>query len=155
FNCKYGVLTEDKPLLTQLLEGALAAGGTSGGSDVVGAAVRGLKGEILAQTGKPIKDLPPTPAAAAEEREAGTTEGEPVLLFRAPVTSSTTSSAGGMAAELGLASPADSKKPESQKGGVEVAISRAVIQAQRRGRFLRATLMGLFLVAAGSALGSF
>ena len=27
YNSKYGVLTEDKPLLTQLLEGALSSGG--------------------------------------------------------------------------------------------------------------------------------
>jgi methyl-accepting chemotaxis protein len=155
FNCKYGVLTEDKPLLTQLLEGALAAGGSSGSSDVVGAAVRGLKGEALAQTGKAIKDLPATPAATAEEREAETTEGEPVVLFRAPVTSGSASSAGGMAAELGLASPADTKKVETQKGGVEVAISKSMMTAQRRARFLRASLMGLLLVAAGSAGGSF
>jgi hypothetical protein len=40
FNAKYGVLTEDKPLLTQFLEGAVAAGGEGERSDVVGAMIR-------------------------------------------------------------------------------------------------------------------
>src|SRR4029450_12685400 len=40
FNSKYGVLTEDKPLLTQFLEGAVAAGGGATGSDVVGGLLR-------------------------------------------------------------------------------------------------------------------
>ena len=101
FNAKYGVLTEDKPLLTQFLEGAVAAGGEGERSDVVGAMIRDAKGAILAQTGKAIRDLPGAPPAAVEEREAVTTEGEPVLLFRAPVTSSSGGSA--MGEELGAA----------------------------------------------------
>src|SRR5512143_673045 len=44
YNAKYGVLTEDKPLLTQLLDGALSAGTEKGqageSSDVVGAMIR-------------------------------------------------------------------------------------------------------------------
>jgi methyl-accepting chemotaxis protein len=155
FNSKYGVLTEDKPLLTQFLEGAVAAGGGTTGSDVVGALIRDAKGAILAQTGKPIKDLPAAPASALEERDAYTTDGESILLFRAPVTSTSSGGSGGMAAELGLAAPAEDKKGESQKGGVEVAITKAVMEAQRRARFLRAMLMGLLLVALGVAVGSF
>ena len=58
YNSKYGVLTEDRPLLTQLLEGAIAA--QSGqGSDVVGAMIRDAKGQILAQKGETVKNLPP------------------------------------------------------------------------------------------------
>src|SRR5262245_5865180 len=48
YNSKYGVLTEDKPLLTQLLEGAISAGGAS---DVAGAMIRDSKGQVLAQKG--------------------------------------------------------------------------------------------------------
>src|SRR5262245_27270382 len=129
FNSKYGVLTEDKPLLTQFLEGAVAAGGGATGSDVVGALIRDAKGQILAQTGKSIKDLPPAPASAIEELNAFTTDGEGILLFRAPVTSTSAGGSGGMAAELGLAAPAEDKKGESQKGGVEVAITKAVMEA--------------------------
>jgi hypothetical protein len=82
FNAKYGVLTEDKPLLTQFLEGAVAAGGVGEASDVVGAMIRDVRGEILSQTGKAIRDLSQSPAAALEERDGFTTEGEPVLLCR-------------------------------------------------------------------------
>src|SRR5512134_3403414 len=58
FNAKYGVLTEDKPLLTQFLEGASAAGGQGEQSDVVGALIRDGKGAVLAQAGKSLRDLP-------------------------------------------------------------------------------------------------
>ena len=88
FNAKYGVLTEDKPLLTQFLEGAVNAGGTGETSDVVGAMIRDAKGETLAQIGKAIRDLPKDPAAKLEERDATTSDGDTVLLFRAPVTTS-------------------------------------------------------------------
>src|SRR5262245_19290417 len=71
YNSKYGVLTEDKPLLTQLLEGALASGAARG-SDVVGAMIRDARGQILAQKGEPARDLPATPAAQAEARDGQT-----------------------------------------------------------------------------------
>ena len=93
FNAKYGVLTEDKPLLTQFLEGAVGAGGTGEASDVVGAMIRDAKGEVLSQTGKAIRDLPKLPASTLEELDTATTDGEPVLLFRAPVTTSSGGSA--------------------------------------------------------------
>jgi methyl-accepting chemotaxis protein len=154
FNSKYGVLTEDKPLLTQFLEGAVAAGGgVATHSDVVGALIRDAKGTILAQTGKAIRDLPAAPAAVVEERDAVTVDGEQVLLFRAPVTS-TSATSGGMAAELGLAAPTDEKQAETQKGGVEVVITKAVMVAQRNSRMLRSFLMGLLLVALGTLVGS-
>src|SRR3954470_8117459 len=87
YNSKYGVLTEDKPLLTQLLEGALSSGtdrARAGTSDVVGAMIRDAKGVVLAQRGAQIRDLPGVPAGLIEERDAVTEQGEPVILFRAP-----------------------------------------------------------------------
>ena len=100
YNSKYGVLTKDKPLLTQVLEGVMSAGD----SDVVGSIVRDVEGAILAQKGASVRDLPLAPAAVPEERDATSDSGEPIILFRAPVTA-----AGG------------------QKGGVEVAISKRVM----------------------------
>ena len=67
YNSKYGVLTEDKPLLTQFLEGAMGEG-ASEGTDVVGAMIRDAKGAILAQKGASIKDLPATPATEPRAR---------------------------------------------------------------------------------------
>jgi methyl-accepting chemotaxis protein len=148
FNAKYGVLTEDKPLLTQFLEGAVGAGGEGERTDVVGAIIRDAKGAILAQKGKAIRDLPGAPPAALEEREAVTTDGEAVILFRAPVTSSSGGTA--MGEELGAAPAAAS---EAIKGGVEVAISQTALRAVQRRRLIEAFLLGLALVAMGSAVG--
>ena len=80
YNSKYGVLTEDKPLLTQLLEGALSAGTDrtrAGTSDVVGAMIRDAKGAVLAQRGAVIRDLPSTPAATIQERDSVTEQASP------------------------------------------------------------------------------
>jgi len=148
FNAKYGVLTEDRPLLTQFLEGAAAAGSDGEHSDVVGALIRDAKGAVLAQTGKALRDLPGALPAALEEREGFTTDGEPVILFRAPVTS--TSGGSAMGEELGGA-PAD--RTEAVKGGIEVAISQSALRAVQRRRLVQALLLGLFLVALGSAAG--
>ncbi|HEY6555337.1 MAG TPA: hypothetical protein VI669_18410, partial [Vicinamibacteria bacterium] len=132
YNAKYGVLTEDKPLLTQFLEGALASG-TGEGSDVVAAMIRDGQGQILVQKGPALRNLPATPAAALEELEATTVTGEAVVLFRAPVTSS--AGGGDMAAELGLAAPSAGPAAEVQKGGVEVVITKSVMRAQQQRRF--------------------
>ena len=148
FNAKYGVLTEDKPLLTQFLEGAVGAGGEGQRSDVVGALIRDGRGAILAHAGKAIRDLPGAPPSALEEREAVTTDGELVLLFRAPVTSSSGGTAIGE--ELGAAPGAGA---EAVKGGVEVAISQTALQAVQRRRLGEAFILGLVLVAFGSAAG--
>ena len=148
FNAKYGVLTEDKPLLAQFLDGAVAAGGEGQRSDVVGAMIRDGKGVVLAQAGRSIRDLPATPAVALEEREALTTDGEPVLLFRAPVTSS--SGGSGMSEELGAAPAAVT---ESVKGGVEVAISKATLQQVQRRRIVEALLLAAVVIGVGFALG--
>jgi methyl-accepting chemotaxis protein len=153
YNSKYGVLTEDKPLLTQFLEGAVSVN-LAEGTDVVGAMVRDAKGAVLASKGAAIQDLPPLPAGAIEEKDAATVAGEPVLLFRAPVTTSTAGAGGDMAAELGI-SGTDAKKGEGgdQKGGVEVAISKKVMLAQRNRRIIETILMTLGFVAAGAAGG--
>src|SRR5262249_8729554 len=151
YNSKYGVLTEDKPLLTQFLEGAVSVN-LAEGTDVVGAMVRDAKGSVLASKGAAIQDLPPLPAGSIEEKDAATVAGEPVLLFRAPVTTSTSGAGGDMAAELGI-SAADAKKGDDQKGGVEVAISKKVMLAQRDRRIIETILMTLGFVAAGAAGG--
>src|SRR4051794_38523480 len=154
YNSKYGVLTEDKPLLTQLLEGALSAGtdrSRAATSDVVGAMIRDAKGTVLAQRGAVIRDLPSTPAAKIEERDISTEQGEPVILFRAPVTSDSGSD---MAAELGLAANA-TRPPDELKGGVEVAISKSVMTAQQRRDFVETTMVAVLLFALGSAAGWF
>jgi methyl-accepting chemotaxis protein len=145
YNSKYGVLTEDRPLLTQLLEGAIAA--QSGqGSDVVGAMIRDAKGAILAQKGASIRDLPLTPTTIVEDRDVVADNGEDAILFRAPVT---TASAG---AEAGgdVSAP---KSAEELKGGVEVVISKRQMSLQQRGILLRTFLVALALFAAGSLLG--
>jgi methyl-accepting chemotaxis protein len=150
YNSKYGVLTEDKPLLTQLLEGALSAGGEkerSERSDVVGAMIRDGKGNILAHRGMRIRDLPSEPARTATEIDAVTEENERVILFRAPVT---TSSSGDVAAELGITG---SGRGEEQKGGVEVAISKSIMAAQQRSIFLTTTLLAALLFVLGSVGG--
>jgi len=152
YNSKYGVLTEDKPLLSELLEGAMAAAGSEG-SDVVGALVRDARGTVLAARGKPVADLAAEPARTLEEVDAVTEDGEPVLLFRAPVTMSAAPAAG-MAAELGLAAPTAPATPE-QKGGVEVAISRRGLDAQQRRTLLVTTLTGLLLFGLASVAGWF
>jgi methyl-accepting chemotaxis protein len=148
FNSKYGVLTEDRPLLTTSLEGVVAAGAGGEQSDVVGALIRDAKGAVLAQTGKPLRDLPGALPAALEEREAFTTDGESVILFRAPVTSASGVSATGE--EPGAAPAA---RTETVTGGVEVAISQTALRAVQGRRAVQAFLLGLFLVAVGSAAG--
>jgi hypothetical protein len=70
FNAKYGVLTEDTPLLLQFLKGATSPGGAEGDSDVVGAIIRDAKGATLAQTGKGLRGLPDTRSARPTPRTA-------------------------------------------------------------------------------------
>src|SRR5512143_1105198 len=148
FNAKYGVLTEDKPLLTQFLEGASEAGGAGEASDVVGALIRDGKGAVLAQKGKALRDLPGALPGALEEREAVTSDGESVILFRAPVTSSGGGSA--MGEELGVSTAASA---DAVRGGVEVAISQAELGAVQQRRLVQALLLALVLVSLGSAVG--
>ena len=152
YNAKYGVLTEDKPLLTQFLDGALASG-SGEGSDVIAAVIRDAKGQILVQKGPVLQDLPSLPAAELEERDAVTVGGDQVRLFRAPVTGS--GGGGEMAAEVGLASPTQAKAAEVQKGGVEVAITKSVTQSQQRRRLATTTLLVVALVAMGALGGWF
>src|SRR5437870_10690387 len=76
YNSKYGVLTEDRPMLTDNLAGTVVA--QSGqDSDVVGAMIRDAKGAILAQKGASIRDLPLAPATTVEKpRDAVADNGE-------------------------------------------------------------------------------
>jgi len=153
YNSKYGVLTEDKQLLNQLLEGAMTAGGGQS-SDVVGAMIRDARGLVLAQRGAGIKDLPARAAAQLEEKDAATEAGDEVILFRAPVTTRASGPASDVAAELGLAAPAGAGRVvEDQKGGVEVAITKKVMADQQRDILLRTILVGLLLFALGSVGG--
>jgi methyl-accepting chemotaxis protein len=145
FNSKYGVLTEDKPLLLQFLQGAVNSDGAQADSDVVGAVIRDARGQVLAQTGRALKDLPAQAPTMLEEREAHTADGERVLLFRAPVTSTTGSE--------GTDNLAAGVKAELVKGSVEVAISEAVLQGLKNRRLGEGLLLGLLLVGFGSGMG--
>jgi methyl-accepting chemotaxis protein len=150
YNAKYGVLTEDKPLLTQFMDGALASG-TGEGSDVIAAVIRDAKGQVLVQKGPALRDLPATPAAELEERDAATATGEAVVLFRAPVTGA--GGGGEMAAELGLSTGAEAQPAEVMKGGVEVAITKSVMRSQQLRRLVTTTLIGFALVGLGGLAG--
>jgi methyl-accepting chemotaxis protein len=146
FNAKYGVLTEDRPLLIQFLEGAMGAVGEER-SDVVGALIRDASGGILAQAGKEIRNLPAEPASELQQIEAVTTDGEEVLLFRAPVTTASRSTS---SEDLGGSPGA---RTDTVKGGVEIAISRSAIRGLQRQRLIEALLMGLLLAGLGSGAG--
>ena len=150
YNAKYGVLTEDKTLLNQLLTGALSAGteGTSQAADVVGAMIRDAKGVALAHRGIAVKDLPATPATTLTEVDTFTDGGDPIILFRAPVI---TTGGDDMAAELGLTT--GRARADDQKGGVEVAISKSLMATQQREIFLQTGLLTLLLFAAGATIG--
>jgi methyl-accepting chemotaxis protein len=160
YNSGYGVLTEDKAYLGQLLDGAQSAGAdrldaSGGGSDVVGVAIRDARGSVLSQKGAALKDTPSALPQALDVSDSVTESGEAVILFRAPVKTAAASSAGGgMAAELGLAAPAPQTQARDEIRGVaEVTISRARLQADQRAQLLRAALLAFILFTIGSAIG--
>jgi methyl-accepting chemotaxis protein len=160
YNSSYGVLTEDKAYLSQLLDGAQTAGADRQGageaaSDVVGVAIRDVKGNVLSQKGAALKAVAKALPRDLEESDSVTESGEAVLLFRAPVKTTTASGGGGgMAAELGLAAPApQAQASEEIRGSVDVAISKARLQADQRGQFLRAAFLAFVLLAIGAAVG--
>jgi methyl-accepting chemotaxis protein len=151
YNSKYGVLTEDKLQLMELLEGAMRSGGGEA-SDVVGAMIRDAKGGVLAQKGASIKELPAAPATEDGMLETETSAGDPVILFRAAVT--TPSGGGDMSAELGLAPSGEARgRKEDAKGGVEVAISRSPMNKQQRVRFLETAGLSFGLLSLGALAG--
>jgi methyl-accepting chemotaxis protein len=160
YNSGYGVLTEDKAYLGQLLDGAQSAGadrlevGTIV-SDVIRVAIRDAKGNVLSQKGPALRDVATALPHGVEESDSLTETGEAVILFRAPVTTASSSGGGGgMAAELGLAAPApQSQARDEVRGSAEVAISKARLQADQRGQLWRAALLALVLLAIGSAVG--
>jgi methyl-accepting chemotaxis protein len=142
YNAKYGVLTEDKPLLLQLLEGTMSP--TDGeDADVAGAMVRDVKGAILAQRGPGIRDLPALPPERPATRDGVTTEGESVLLFRAPITSE----APGAALDEGQGTTPSAEL----KGGVEVILRKSVITNEQRRLALRTGIVGALLIGFGIA----
>ena len=155
YNSKYGVLTEDKPLLTQLLEGALSSGTdrARGGDQRRGGRhdPRRQGGGAGPARGAVIRDLPaharPRPSRSATPSPS---RARAVILFRAPVTSD---SGGGMAAELGLAAEGGARPAEELKGGVEVAISKSVMAAQQRKNFLSTSSSPSSSSPAGSGAG--
>ncbi len=163
-NSYFGILTEDKPILIAQMENALSAGtekkagktqGAQGEADILGAAIRDAKGQILVQTGETIRaqDLPKNAAKEMEQADALTAKGEEVILFRAPVVTPPTATGGDVAAELGLgAAPATSGAAE-QKGGVEILISKRRLAQQQQGILLRTILVALILVGFGSSVG--
>jgi methyl-accepting chemotaxis protein len=149
YNAKYGVLTEDKTLLNQLLAGALSSGEEGGQTaDVMGAMIRDAKGTVLAQRGVGVKDLPATPAAGLVEMDTFTDGGDPIIVFRAPVT--TAAGTDDVAAELGLA-PARARA-EELKGGVEVAITKSRMAEEQRRIFLQTAVLTLVLFGAGAGI---
>jgi methyl-accepting chemotaxis protein len=140
YNSQYGVLTEDPTHLGQLVEGTIAAS-----PDVVAVVIRAAKGDVLSQKfqGAGIKDLPLTPATTLEHMDRETMDGEPVILFRAPV--KTSGAAGGEAG----------RGAGEQKGGVEVAISKKTTNAKTWQLLINTVVMTLFLFSIGSAAGWF
>jgi methyl-accepting chemotaxis protein len=150
-NSNYGVLTEDRPLLNQLIEAVISASGGDK-SDVKAVIIRDAKGTMLAQRGEAIKDLPPRPASDLEELETATSAGESVILFRAPVMGPS-SGAASMSTEFGLAPPAAGTQKEEPKGGVELAISTKEMARQRLAVLGATMFVALVLFLAGSLLG--
>jgi methyl-accepting chemotaxis protein len=136
----YGVLTQDRPMLQQLLDAVVEASGDRETTDVVSAIIRDASGQVLAHQGELLTNLPEELPSELETRMLITEAGDEVKLFRAPVS----------AGEGGLAAAG-----EGQSGGVEVAISTAVLSRQQRGSYLAAFLIGLALVVGGCALGWF
>jgi methyl-accepting chemotaxis protein len=145
---RLGVLTEDRPALAALLEGAQSvAGGAE--SDVVAAAVRNAEGAVLARVGQPLADRAASPSAAGEAAitESFLGDREPVLLFRAPILLSGAQEA----AEMGLAAGAGSAKAG---GWVDVAISkRGLTRRQRQNLVSTVGVAGLVLLV--GSLGGF
>src|SRR5262245_42918180 len=147
YNCRSGVLTEDKPQLLALLDGAITVSGGSG-SDVVAAAIWNAHGEVLARAGRPMPGRDPSPTtAAASTTETSTEDGEDVLVFQAPVLVS----GAGEAAEMGLAAGAGVARVGGQ---VEVAISKRALAARQRRTLLNTFGVGGLVLVLGS-LGGF
>jgi hypothetical protein len=132
-NSNYGVLTEDGPLLRQLIDAVLhssASGETN--ADVVGVAIRNAKGVALAQNGVTSKSQPPTPSPGISAERTTTADGDDVFLFHAPV------------------HPSASSGPA---GSVEVAISTRPANAQRSGMMEEMAVLGLLLSVVSAAVG--
>ena len=157
-NSEYGVMIEDPTQLTDLVDAVVVGGagvgavvGDGGSNDVVAVVIRNAKGAVLAKKGD-IRDLPPQPASRLQDVDAYTTDGEPVILFRAPVISqSKTGTATGIP-DFGVPAAAAPAAPE-QKGGVEVAISKRRMETESRDVLFKMVFIAFGLFAAGSMAG--
>jgi methyl-accepting chemotaxis protein len=152
-NSEYGVMIEDPTQLTDLVEAVAGAGadvGDAASNDVVAVIIRNAKGAILAKKGD-IRDLPPQPATTKQAVDAWTVDGEPVILFRAPVVSQTKTGNTTGVVDFGVA-PATAAGVQEQKGGVEVAISRRRMDKESQGILFKmlGLASGMFVVGAAA-----
>jgi methyl-accepting chemotaxis protein len=149
-NTHFAVLTEDKVSLLSFIDSSMLAGRESGStdrSDVVGILIRDAKGTVLAQKGDAPRDMPTAPAATVEHRDTVSDKAEPVILFRAPVTSRSAGGEAQVTAEQGTDSGG------GRTGGVEVLISKRLMQQQQYGILLQTMLVALLLIGVAAFLG--
>jgi hypothetical protein len=146
YNSRYGVLTEDRPLLAQMLEGA--AGGYAG-ADVAGGSIRDATGAVLAEVGAAVSERPTSPPDRPDERMAVTTDGREVLLFRCPLPATVRPPES--AADAGSSVPID---PPLHKyvGAVEVALLTQPASERATWILLETLLVALLTLAAASAV---
>jgi methyl-accepting chemotaxis protein len=152
-NTHFAVLTEDKVSLLSFIDSAMLAGHESGSterSDVVGILIRDAKGTVLAQKGEAPREMPAAPASAVEHRDSVSEKGEPVLLFRAPVTSR---SAGGEAQVTSEQGGDSGGASGGRTGGVEVLIGKRVMQDQQRKVLAETLVVALVLIGVAAFFG--
>jgi hypothetical protein len=145
-NSTYGVLTEDAPLLNQLIDGAITASSRGAESDLAAVVIRDVKGAILARGGASLKDTARSHAREQEPLDAVTEKGEPVLLFRAPVRAVPAE-----CIERELRARANDKDcVVTQRGWVELALSTRGLTEQRRAALWQTHGVAVALAALGS-----
>jgi len=146
YNSRYGVLTEDRPLLAQMLEGAA---GDYAGPDVAGGSVRDATGAVLAEVGAAVSERPKDRPERPDERTAVTTDSREVLLFRCPITATVRPPES--AAEAGSSVPID---PPLDKyvGAVEVALLTQPASERATWVLVETLLVALLTLAAASAV---
>jgi methyl-accepting chemotaxis protein len=151
-NTHFAVLTEDKVSLMSFIDSAMLAGhesGTTDRSDVVGILIRDAKGTVLAQKGDAPRELPTNPASVVEHRETASEKGEPVILFRSPVTSRSAGGEAQVTAEQG----SDPGTGGGRTGGVEVLISKRLMQQQQYSILFQTMGVALLLIGVAAFLG--
>src|SRR5262249_44656465 len=141
----YGVMTTDQPLLAQLVEIAMVAGGDASGG-LSGVVIRGASGRVLAERGDSPAGLPPEHEGESTQFDTRSARGEPVLLFRAPVTA--------VGSDGSTGAPAGPSTARSI-GRVEVALSTRTLRTQRINALWQAGGCGCSLVLLRSLLACF